>query len=175
MPAVACTNILYEACTSNAPIQQGPQIISIDSAYQLECGTHCMEEITCVSVPSSGVVSVTGCLCRLDSAGLPVSCPRRRPSCFCSSKVRLWFLKNTTPRWETSRARSRMSSSELGAERRAEIWVDSEGNVVPMWRVSSTGPKSLRDLKGEEDWARDGIWCAWGMFACASSKCGRSP
>ncbi len=93
--------------------------------------THICDEMTLVSEPSSGVFSETGCRCRELVSGRPVSLPRRNASCFCCSSVISCARKKTTPRCETSVARSRMSSSLFGADRSAESWVFGDGNSVP--------------------------------------------
>jgi len=88
------------------------------------------------SPPSSRSELSRGWMWRPDVAGRPESSPSRRISFFCSSLVRpSWARKKTTPRCEMVMARSRSSSSELGALSQSTSL--ASGNSRPMTGVTS--------------------------------------
>lgn len=88
-------------------------------------------------------------MCKPEVSGLPLSLPKMSTNSFCSSTVRSYPLKNTTPRSEMVIAKSR---SKLSFFKMSLIWT-SLPNCVPSKGVfsvlycpylSSRAPESLK-------------------------------
>lgn len=82
VPSVARAYVGDKASAGNATTASSQR-----NAHAGITETYPIDEMTDVSAPSSGVLSEIGCTCKLDSAGRPVSPPRRSPSSFCCSIV----------------------------------------------------------------------------------------
>jgi hypothetical protein len=110
--------------------------------------------MTVIASPSSVNSAVNGWMWSFEVDVFPESSPSRVANCSCSLIVSSWDRKNTTPLCETSHqrdtelgilrsAKSRIKSSEFGAERIWESWTPGR-NSVPMTVVTSKLSKQSR-------------------------------